>query len=87
MNAIVWTSGWRTSAAPTSPSPGSSDSASAGTPPARSACTTCRAQPGDCSAGLTTTALPVAIAAAVIPQTIAIGKFHGAITAATPRGT
>ena len=43
-------------------------------------------QAGDCSAGFSTTALPVASAPAVIPQGIAIGKFHGAITAATPRG-
>ena len=38
VNAIVWTAGWRTSAAPTSPSPGSSEIAAGGTPPARSAC-------------------------------------------------
>ena len=44
------------------------------------------AHPGDCSAGLSTTALPVASAAAVIPHGIASGKFQGAITATTPRG-
>ena len=43
--------------------------------------------PGDCSAGFSTTALPAASAAAVMPQGIASGKFQGAITAATPRGT
>ena len=42
--------------------------------------------PGDCSAGLSTTALPAARAAPVIPAGIASGKFHGAMTAATPRG-
>ncbi len=87
VNAIVATSGWRTSDAPTSPSPGSSEIAAGGTPPARSACTSRRALPGDCSAGLSTTELPVARAAEVIPQAIASGKFQGAITAVIPRGT
>ena len=41
---------------------------------------------GDCSAGFRTAALPAASAAAVMPQGIASGKFHGEITAATPRG-
>ena len=54
------TRGSLTSAAPTSPSPGSSETASAGTPPSRSARKIISAQPGDCSAGLSTTALPVA---------------------------
>ena len=44
------------------------------------------AQPGACSAGLSTTALPVASPAAVIPSGIASGKFQGAMTATTPRG-
>ena len=41
--------------------------------------------PGVCSAGFTTTVLPVTSAATVMPQQIASGKFHGAITTATPR--
>ena len=86
MNAIVCTRGSRTSAAPTSPSPGSSASASGGTPASRSARTSTYAQPGACSAGLSTTALPVARPAATIPHGIATGKFHGEITATTPRG-
>ena len=80
------TPGCATSAAPASPSPGSSEIAAGGTPPARSAWTSRSAHPGDCSAGLSTTALPVASAAEVIPHAIASGKFHGAITATTPRG-
>ena len=40
---------------------------------------------GDCSAGLSTTVLPVTIAATVIPVGIASGKFQGGITTATPR--
>ena len=55
--------------------------------PARSACDEPQRAAGDCSAGLSTTALPVASAAAVIPHGIASGKFQGEITAATPRGT
>ena len=86
VNAIVWTPGWRTSAAPASPSPGSSASASGGTPASRSARTTMSPQPGACSAGLSTTALPVARPAAVMPMGIAIGKFQGEMTATTPRG-
>ena len=41
----------------------------------------------DCSAGFITTVLPVASAAVVMPVNIASGKFQGAITAVTPRGT
>jgi hypothetical protein len=40
----------------------------------------------DCSDGFMITVLPVTTAAEAIPQRIAIGKFHGAITNATPRG-
>ena len=60
--------------------------ASSGTPPARNARTSSNAHAGDCSAGLSTTAFPVASAAAVIPAGIARGKFHGEMTATTPRG-
>ena len=44
------------------------------------------AMPGVCSAGFTTTVLPVTSAAVVMPVQIASGKFHGLITTATPRG-
>ena len=87
VKAIVCTPGWRTSAAPASPSPGSSEIAAGERRPRAAPAPVGSAQPGDCSAGLSTTALPVASAAAVIPQGIASGKFHGEITAATPRGT
>ena len=55
VKAMVCTPGWRTSAAPASPSPGSSASASGGTPASRRARTTMSPQPGACSAGLRTT--------------------------------
>ena len=86
VKAIVCTRGSRTSAAPTSPYPGTRASASAGTPAPCSASTRASPQAGDCSAGFSTTALPVASPAAVIPQAIASGKFQGEITATTPRG-
>ena len=87
VKAMVWTSRCATSAAPADPSPGSSEIAPAGTPASRSARTTTKPHPGDCSAGLRTTALPVARPADTIPMGIAIGKFHGAMTPTTPRGS
>ena len=42
---------------------------------------------GDWDAGLYTTVLPVTRAAELIPVEMAIGKFQGAITTATPRGS
>src|SRR4029434_9671411 len=39
----------------------------------------------DCSDGFMITVLPVTSAALTMPHKIAIGKFHGAITSATPR--
>ena len=38
-------------------------------------------------AGFMTTVLPVTSAATVMPARIAIGKFHGATTSTTPRGS
>ena len=40
-----------------------------------------------CVAGLSTTALPACSAGASFQVGIAIGKFHGVISSATPRGT
>jgi hypothetical protein len=87
VNAMVCTRGSLTSAAPTSPSPGRRANASGGTPASRSAPASAAAQPGACSAGLSSTAFPVARPAAAIPQGIATGKFHGEMTATMPRGT
>ena len=39
-----------------------------------------------CSAGFMITALPATSGATVMPHRIASGKFHGAMTAQTPRG-
>ncbi len=65
----------RVSAAPTAPSPGSSCSAVAGTPALRSRSTAMVAISGVCSAGLASTALPAAKAAAICPVKIARGKI------------
>ena len=56
-----------------------------GTPASCSSCTVRNAVIGVCSAGLATTALPAASAAATCPVKIAIGKFHGLMQANTPR--
>ena len=87
VKTIVWMRGSLTSALPGSSPPGSRCSASSGTPAACSASTTAFAHAGACSAGLRTTALPVASAAETMPAAIASGKFQGAITPVTPRGT
>src|SRR5919108_444504 len=52
VKAITWAPGCRTRAAPASPYPGNSASASAGTPAPWSASTSAWAVAGDCSAGL-----------------------------------
>ena len=48
-----------------------------GTPASMRIWTRCQAITGDCSAGLSTTVLPVTRAATVMPQGMARGKFHG----------
>ena len=84
MKAIVSTSA-ATSTRPIAASPSSRLSAPTGIPARWRTATIAAPHAGDCSAGLNTTAFPVARAAAVIPVGMATGKFHGAITAATPR--
>ena len=65
-------------AAPTtSPRPGSSCSAARGVPASRNSSTARQAINGVCSAGLASTTLPAARAAATWPVKIASGKFHG----------
>ena len=57
-----------------------------GTPASSKICMSIAPQMMDCSDGFMITVLPVTSAAETIPHKIAIGKFHGAITKATPRG-
>jgi len=87
VKATQSTSSCRPSAWPAvSPKPGRTLRTPSGTPASAASSATRTAVSGDCSAGFMTTVLPVASAATVIPVMIARGKFHGAITAATPRG-
>ena len=86
VKAMSATRGCATSRAPTSsPGPGTKCITPLGTPASIRMSKKRAAMTGDCSAGFITTAFPVTRAAAVMPQRIASGKFHGAITAATPR--
>ena len=74
-----------TSAAPiVSPSPGSNWSAPAGTPASCRILTAAAATRGVCSAGLASTVLPAASAAAICPVKMASGKFQGLMQATTP---
>ena len=54
-------------------------------PPRCRSCTASKATSGVCSAGLATTVLPAASAAATWPVKIASGKFHGLMQTKTPR--
>ena len=86
VNATPATLGSATMRAPTSaPGPGSRCRTSPGTPACCSSATARAAISGVCSAGLASTALPAASAAATWPVKIASGKFHGLMQANTPR--
>ena len=65
--------------------PGSRIRASSGTPARCSSATALAAISGVCGAGLASTALPTASAAAICPVKIASGKFQGLIATNTPR--
>ena len=87
VNITPATSGCATRAAPTvSPAPGTSCSASRGTPASCSRATMAAAVSGVCSAGLASTVLPAARAAATCPQKMASGKFQGLMASTTPSG-
>ena len=78
--------GWETRAAPTvSPRPGTRASRSGLSPALWNRRTASAAISGVCSAGLASTALPAASAAAIWPVKMARGKFHGLMQAKTPR--
>ena len=77
VKATPATRGSLTSAAPTAPSPGSRCRTPGGTPASCSSWTARKAVIGVCSAGLASTGLPAASAAATWPVKMASGKFHG----------
>ena len=86
VNATLSMPGWRTSAAPVAPAPGSTLT----TPGGRSACwqisASTSAVSGVVSAGLSTTVLPAASAGASFQAAMSSGKFHGMTWPATPSG-
>src|SRR5882757_2026816 len=81
------TSGWETSAAPTSPSPVRTLTTPGGTPASSQIAATRSIVIGVCSAGFTTTVQPAASAGASLKQPVMIGKFQGRTRAATPTGS
>ena len=70
----------------TRPLPGRKLSTPAGTPASSNISISIAPQTADCSAGFMMTVLPVTSAAETMPVRMAIGKFQGAMTSATPRG-
>ncbi len=87
VKAISATSGCSTSAARRlRPCPADNCTTPGGNSTSRKISISLAATTLDCSDGFITTVLPVASAAVVMPVRIASGKFHGAMTAATPRG-
>ena len=87
VNEIASTSGCSTSAWPTSlPVPCTTLKTPGGRPASRATSAISTAAIGVCSAGLRTTELPAASAAATIAKT-AVGPFHGMIRPTTPIGS
>ena len=86
VNTTPWTRESATSAAPTSPAPGMSWSASRGTPASCMTRTASAAMSGVSSAGLAITELPAASAAATWPANMARGKFQGEMQTTRPSG-
>ncbi len=87
VNTMRCTSGWRTRKSPTSPpGEGRKFTVPGGAPAASRSRTSCAATSGVGPAGFMMTGFPATSAAAVMPVRMASGKFHGAITNATPRG-
>jgi len=66
--------------------PGTTFSTPAGSPASAASSAIASALRGVCSAGFTTCVQPAASAGPILRVTIAIGKFHGVIAAATPHG-
>ncbi len=87
VNAIIRTLGCATSASPTAPpGPAITFSTPGGRPASVSASAIAWAVATESLAGFITTVLPQTIAPSAIPAGMARGKFHGEMTATTPRG-
>src|SRR5437763_9870874 len=88
VKATAFTSGWRTSASPVEPGPKPCTrlKTPGGTPASCITCASSAAEEGVSSEGLATTALPHASAGATFQVMSRNGRFHGTMTATTPRG-
>src|SRR5918996_4807572 len=69
------------------PGPGSTDTASGGTPASTRISPSASVDSGVAEAGLTTMVFPQASAGASFHVAITAGKFHGVISAETPTGS
>ena len=69
------------------PNPGTTFRTPSGTPASRASSASRSAESGDCSAGFSTTELPMASAGASFHVAISSGKFHGTTAPITPKGT
>ena len=88
VNAILSTPGWRSSASPTTwPLPVTTLSTPSGTPASVSSWAMKSALSGVSSAGLWTTTLPAARAAAILVLDRMSGKLNGVMAATTPTGS
>ena len=87
VNAIKRVLGCSTKPFPNvAPDPGQKLTTPGGRPASSRASKNLAAMVGESLDGLSTTVLPHTIDAAVMPHIIASGKFHGGMTAPTPRG-
>ena len=86
VNATLSIPGWRTSAAPAAPSPGTIETTPGGSSASWQISAKSSALRGVVSAGLSTAVLPHASAGASFQAAINNGKFQGTICAATPSG-
>ena len=88
VKAILSTSSWAANGAPAvSPNPVTTLTTPSGTPASAISRASKRADNGVCSAGLSTTQLPVARAGPSFQAAIRRGKFHGMIWPTTPMGS
>jgi len=85
VKASAATSGWAASSDPKlAPSPGSNCATAGGNPASSKISCSLQALICDALAGFMMTGLPHTSAAALMPERMASGKFHGAMTAVGP---
>jgi hypothetical protein len=88
VKAILSTSSWAAKAAPAvSPNPVTTFTTPSGMPASAISWASSSAVSGVCSAGLSTTQLPVVRAGPSFHAAISSGKFHGMICPTTPTGS